>query len=90
VLVAGSARHAQELAENFRHIIETTCGPAVVPGEAARITASFGMSSLQSGATTLTELIRHADEALYLAKGSGRNRVCRHEEISKHRGSLAA
>jgi diguanylate cyclase (GGDEF)-like protein len=91
VLVAGSAKRALEVAEKFRHIIETTCGPALIHGEAARITASFGMSSLESGATTLTELIKQADEALYLAKGSGRNRVCRYDEVSnKPRGSLAA
>jgi diguanylate cyclase (GGDEF)-like protein len=75
----------------LRHSIEATCGPAVVPGEAARITVSFGLSSLEFGATTLTELIKQADQALYLAKGSGRNRVCRYEEISsKPRTSLAA
>jgi len=90
VLVSGSARRAQDIAEQFRHLIETTCGPAVIPGEAARITASFGISSLESGATTLTELIKQADEALYHAKGSGRNRVCRHEEGNNKRGSLAA
>ena len=91
VLVAGSGRRAQDLAETFRRMIETTCGPAVIPGEAARITASFGMSTLEAGATTLTELIKQADQGLYLAKGSGRNRVCRFEEVSnKQRASLAA
>jgi diguanylate cyclase (GGDEF)-like protein len=90
VLVTGSARRAHEVAEKLRYTIETTCGPNVIPGEAARITASFGMSSLESGATTLTELIKQADEALYLAKGSGRNRVCRHSEVSGKRRPLAA
>ena len=91
VLVAGSPLRGQEVAEKFRHLIESTCGPEVIPGEAARITASFGISSLEAGAATITELIKHADEALYMAKGSGRNRVCRYEEVSnKQRGSLAA
>jgi len=66
-------------------VIETTCGPTVIAGEAARITASFGISTQEEGATTLSELINQADQALYLAKASGRNRVCRFEQkSSKH------
>jgi diguanylate cyclase (GGDEF)-like protein len=88
MLVAGSARRAQELAEKIRSTIEATCGREVIPGEVARITASFGISSLEAGAATLTELIKQADEALYLAKGSGRNRACRFEDVgSKQRAA---
>ena len=82
VLVAGSAQRGQSIAETFRRMIEATCGRDVIPGEGVRITASFGISSLEAGAATLSELIAHADKALYQAKGMGRNRVCRYEEIS--------
>jgi diguanylate cyclase (GGDEF)-like protein len=54
----------------------------VIPGQAARITASFGVASFESGATTLAELIKQADQALYLAKSSGRNCVCRYDELA--------
>jgi diguanylate cyclase (GGDEF)-like protein len=82
MLVTGTVLRAQEIAENCRHAIENTCGAAVIPGETARITASFGLSSFEGGAATLTELIKQADQALYLAKDSGRNRVCRYDEVN--------
>jgi diguanylate cyclase (GGDEF)-like protein/PAS domain S-box-containing protein len=83
MLVTGiKASQAQEFADQIRKVIETTCGPAVIPGEAARITASFGVASFDFGATTLAELIKQADQALYLAKSTGRNRVCRYDELT--------
>lgn len=91
MLLAGPPGRAHELAEAIRSAIEAICGPAVIPGEAVRVTASLGVSSLEAGAATLAELIKQADQALYLAKGTGRNRVCRYEELSnKQRASLAA
>ncbi len=39
------------------------------------MTASIGVSEMQFGAATPQALIAQADECLYLAKGSGRNRV---------------
>ena len=74
------ANQAQELAERMRKQIETGCGPSVIPGENVRITASFGVASIQHGATTLAELIKQADQALYAAKAAGRNRVLRHDQ----------
>ena len=82
VLIAGvNARQAAEFAEHMRAAIETGVGASVIPGEAVRITASFGVASLQNGATTLAELIKQADQALYLSKTTGRNRVSRYEEL---------
>jgi two-component system cell cycle response regulator len=49
-----------------------------------RVTASFGVTVAQPGEIYTQEvLIRKADEALYLAKKSGRNRV----EVSGHRSA---
>jgi len=39
------------------------------------VTISIGVASYPVHATTVTELIRAADEALYQSKSQGRNRV---------------
>src|SRR5436190_7811065 len=47
-----------------------------------RVTASFGIASLpEDVAPTAEDLIQAADEALYAAKRSGKNRVSVHEDI---------
>ena len=91
MLVSGvKSQQAQQFAEGIRKLIENTCGSAVIPGESARITASFGVASFNSGATTLAELIKQADQALYLAKAEGRNRVCRYDELGSGQASALA
>jgi diguanylate cyclase (GGDEF)-like protein len=62
-----------QLAERIRQAIETT--PVVLDdGTELRITASFGVASLPP-TTSSEELLGAADEALYAAKETGRNRV---------------
>jgi len=73
-------REAGIVAERLRSAIETTplhCGKGTI-----RVTASFGVAafdpaSLSGGtyAESLQRVIRQADEALYRAKRSGKNRV---------------
>lgn len=46
-----------------------------VGSEPIRITASCGVSATDLGYTTIEELIRSADEALYASKETGRNRT---------------
>jgi diguanylate cyclase (GGDEF)-like protein len=82
VLVHGDVEHASQLAEKLRGIVETSCGQAVIPGGKFRVTASFGVASLEFGANTLAEVIKQADQALYLCKSSGRNRVCSYTEVT--------
>lgn len=60
-------------AEEMRiKLAETSFG---VSGHAIRVTASFGVVCMENLEATDEELIRAADENLYKAKGSGRNKV---------------
>jgi diguanylate cyclase (GGDEF)-like protein len=73
---------AMGFAENVRKLIQANCGQAVIPGENVRITSSFGVASLAFGGATLAELIKQADQALYMAKEAGRNKVARYDDMT--------
>lgn len=60
---------AKTIAERCRSKIESQITSGV------RVTSSFGVSTLRFGAKTVDELIHQADEALYVSKNNGRNRV---------------
>jgi diguanylate cyclase (GGDEF)-like protein len=62
--------HAKELAERLRVAIEDS-----IFKEAFTVTCSFGVAEFKKGDTTDT-LSKRADDALYEAKKSGKNRVC--------------
>ncbi len=49
----------------------------------ARVTISLGASSYPGTARTADELTYQADAAMYAAKSSGKNRVCRWDEIAQ-------
>ncbi len=66
---------ALEVAERLRYSLA-----AHTFGSVGQVTASFGVAcSTEPGATL--ELIRHADEAMYRAKHTGRNRVVGHGSL---------
>lgn len=67
---------ATRVAERLREKIGAP-GFARVP-----VTMSFGVVSLTCGAKTLSELLDHADQALYASKEGGRNRVTRWDDIA--------
>ncbi|MEO1576823.1 MAG: GGDEF domain-containing protein, partial [Pseudomonadota bacterium] len=60
---------AARLAEELRALIEQANMPA-----RCRVTASIGLAQLKESESQ-REWLRRADEALYVAKNSGRNRV---------------
>lgn len=51
-----------------------------------KLTASFGVSYSQISGYQMSELMRHADQALYLAKHNGRNRVESYDQMQPHPG----
>jgi diguanylate cyclase (GGDEF)-like protein len=66
---------AAVVAERLREKIQAQAGPGVRSIPNLKVTASFGVSSIEVGATTLAQLIEEADQALYAAKQAGRNIV---------------
>lgn len=66
---------ARLITERMRFAIEAYAAESIRSTRVERITASFGVASLQQGAVRLEELIEHADNALYMSKENGRNQV---------------
>ncbi len=68
-------------AERTRHAIESLVIP--VDGMEISVTASFGVAHRNETCKTPEQLIDQADQALLVAKQSGRNRVCRFSQIQR-------
>ena len=45
-------------------------------GKALKVTTSIGHTAIRDSDTTLVDMVKRCDEALYNAKNSGRNRMC--------------
>jgi len=73
VLVPGDATDAVRLAERLRMAVSRLELPQL--GADGRVTVSIGVASFPQQATNASELFERADQALYVAKGSGRNRT---------------
>lgn len=74
VLPSCDLQAATAVAERIRHAIGDS--PMELERVCRFVTASLGVAAASNAtATTIAQLIKSADEALYRAKGSGRNRV---------------
>jgi diguanylate cyclase (GGDEF)-like protein len=74
LLMDARTEGAASVAERIRSAVAAT--PAVLPdGTQASVTLSLGVASIPYNAVDADELVRVADQALYRAKSSGRNRV---------------
>jgi diguanylate cyclase (GGDEF)-like protein len=80
---------AADVAERIRARIETKAVPATDGGAALRVTASVGVATIPMSASGPDELVRAADEALYEAKRTGKNRVCKAEPVPRPAGHPA-
>jgi diguanylate cyclase (GGDEF)-like protein len=65
--------HAREVAERFRRMIRQT--RFLRDGREVTVTASFGVACSPVHGVEAEELLKRADEALYLSKNRGRDRV---------------
>lgn len=81
-MVDTDTRGAVQMGERIRKILEKTIVTRVFDGE-LRITVSIGVSTFPADTKNGTELVTLADDALYQAKRSGRNRVCTHQDVKE-------
>lgn len=70
---------SSRVAERIRKAIEGT--HFEWEGTKISVTASFGVAILNPGENIPDAMVHRADKALYLAKKSGRNRVCTEEQL---------
>jgi two-component system, cell cycle response regulator len=82
-MVETDIRGAEQMAERVRSIMEKTMITRVHDGE-LRCTLSIGVVSFPQDTEKMADLVNMADEALYYAKRSGRNRVCLYRDSLKN------
>src|SRR3989344_6908673 len=75
ILSEKSKEQAIQMAERMRKIIEDYPFPKKETQPGGTLTVSFGVATFKVDATNADELVKKADDALYRAKESGRNRV---------------
>ncbi len=76
-----SHEEARKRAESLRKIVENSFFVIKNGTMSLHITISIGITTYEDTTTDIDQLYDHADQALYLAKKSGRNKVCSYEEV---------
>lgn len=69
------------IAERLRIAIQQNAGEKVEADEKVTVTSSFGVATLNFDTMDTERMIQLADEALYVAKETGRNRVATEREL---------
>ena len=62
------------IAQFAQGILDALSAPFVLNGERVYVSASIGITAYPNDATTVEDLLKHADQAMYAAKSNGRNR----------------
>lgn len=75
VLRAASKEEVTTALERFRSTVEMRDFPQV-----GRVTISIGYTAIHPR-DSIPDIVGRADEALYYAKGNGRNQICCHEDL---------
>ena len=73
VIILDTVQTAAEAEQVARKIVLAVHDAFVIDGTARKITTSIGVALFDSDATTPSELMAHADAALYQAKSAGRD-----------------
>jgi diguanylate cyclase (GGDEF)-like protein/PAS domain S-box-containing protein len=78
----GEAANVERVAQ---HLIQALTAPFILKNETCYITASIGITLYPNDADSLDDLMKHADQAMYVAKEEGRNRFSYYTESMQQR-----
>ncbi|MEG3619901.1 EAL domain-containing protein [Magnetovibrio sp. PR-2] len=92
VLIMGGFKHEAEIDVVFRRILQSIATPVAIDGNQASVTASIGVTLYPHDAAVNDQLMRHADQAMYKAKDSGKNNYHLFDPTleSRHKANLSA
>ena len=74
VLLLAALSSAQDCELALARVMSAICAPYSVAGEEVSVTASMGATLYPADPSDADTLLRHADQAMYIAKQGGRNR----------------
>ncbi|MCP3979249.1 MAG: GGDEF domain-containing protein [bacterium] len=84
IILPGTGKaDARTVAERIRHAIEQQPFPGEGHDGERTLTASLGIATYPADARDASELVRHADRAMYAAKSYGKNRVELYQQSSR-------
>ncbi|WP_371323682.1 EAL domain-containing protein [Dechloromonas sp. ZY10] len=73
-LLLGGIKTSGACEQVLRRILEAVATPCRIGGHEARVSASIGVTLAPQDPSDADQLLRHADQAMYRAKQSGKNR----------------
>ncbi|HQT25876.1 MAG TPA: diguanylate cyclase, partial [Burkholderiales bacterium] len=84
VLIFSSVYDEEDCRQLLYRIMEAIGQPFEISGQFIRISASIGVAMYPDDVTDGDNLLRHADQAMYIAKQSGRNRIHFFDAVNDH------
>ena len=75
VMLIGEVGHKSELAQALHRLKRAVSAPYSIDGKNIEISCSIGVANYSGDGVDADTLLRQADQAMYIAKQSGRNRV---------------
>ena len=81
LLDTGNLDYIKDIA---RHILAELAQPFHVANEEVKVSSSIGITLFPEDGRSTQQLVNNADQAMYLAKHSGRNQICFYKEIMGH------
>lgn len=89
ILIQADPVAVERICERIRRSVAQAEFPAHTPDEIAHLTVSIGYAICPSDATEVDALIERADQAMYLSKRRGKNRICSWADLERSRGDNA-